>query len=500
MSDQPNLNFPGMNSPISQERGSASAPLPSSSRMDATAPQKSPYIYEDDDGYDSEPPDENGPKFSIQGQFIEPKTEILTIRELHSLIHEGTIDLCPIYQRDVVWPPQKQALLIDSLFRKFYVPPVIFAVTKDEDGVPIRVCVDGKQRLTSIQRFLDGQLAYVQSKKSWYYTCPESSQSTKQKLQLPDEVKREFDAKPITCGVLRLKRAGYCTNLRSSGVQRLDSCNGAGNLPASPAGDALDDVSSMALMCSNCSAFNTGQKKLAAIHSPWTESAPFFTLPLCTANPDFGDGFQCSRAHIYATVEEGLSTKLSLSAARGREWQNVAHFVYCCDGYPESENVPTPQKMDKWLSRVDPPGQQFKQEIDGALAEFLDIASDKAAHKIAFANNQNRIAPIEFVFIGVLIYVLRKATRTERAQAIYHLRTDIREQFLDIRFNGAVGAAMWRLIRHLKHSPTTSISSIQSATVTPKRKRRISNGSDDEYHPSPIRSLGRNPKTRSRRD
>ncbi|KAJ6515810.1 hypothetical protein C8R45DRAFT_1140839, partial [Mycena sanguinolenta] len=378
------------------------------------------------------------------------------------------IDLCPSYQRvNVVWPPQKQALLIDSLFRKFYVPPVIFAVTKDEDGVPIRICVDGKQagqRLTSIQRFLDGQLAYVQSKKSWYYTCPESSQSTKQKLQLPDEVKREFDAKPITC----VEYSDLTPAMEREIFQRVQL-----GMPLTTA------------------------EKLAAIHSPWTEWISMLeSTYICKSS----HRFLIVLNDLDAAVEEGLSTKLSLSAARGREWQNVAHFVYCCDGYPESENVPTPQKMDKWLSRVDPPGEQFKQEIDQALAEFLDIASDKELHKLAFTNNQNRIAPIEFVFIGVLIYVLRKATRMERAKAIYHLRTDIREQFLDIRFNGAVGAAMWRLIRHLKNSPTTSISSVQSATVAPKRKRRISNGSDDEYHPSVVKSIGRNHKTRSRRD
>jgi hypothetical protein len=75
-----------------------------------------------------------------------------------------------------VWADSKQVGLIDSLFRNFYVPPVVFAVTKDEDGATIRVCVDGKQvrlsrtlvkytlikssfqRLTSIQKFFDGQV------------------------------------------------------------------------------------------------------------------------------------------------------------------------------------------------------------------------------------------------------------------------------------------------------------------------------------------------------
>lgn len=48
--------------------------------------------------------------------------------------------------------------LIDSIFRNFYIPPIIFAVHTDE-GVEVRVCVDGKQRLTSIQKFFDGQVS-----------------------------------------------------------------------------------------------------------------------------------------------------------------------------------------------------------------------------------------------------------------------------------------------------------------------------------------------------
>lgn len=48
--------------------------------------------------------------------------------------------------------------IIDSLYHNFYIPPVIFAVMRDEDDEEVRVCVDGKQRLTSIVKFLDGQV------------------------------------------------------------------------------------------------------------------------------------------------------------------------------------------------------------------------------------------------------------------------------------------------------------------------------------------------------
>src|SRR6267154_1081090 len=60
--------------------------------------------------------------------------------------------------KDIVWPTGKQMEIIDSLFHNFYVPPVIFAVMRDEDGEEVRICVDGKQRLTSIVKFLDGHV------------------------------------------------------------------------------------------------------------------------------------------------------------------------------------------------------------------------------------------------------------------------------------------------------------------------------------------------------
>jgi hypothetical protein len=54
--------------------------------------------------------------------------------------------------------------IIDSLFHNYYVPPVVFAISKDPlDGYETRLCVDGKQRLTSIQKFFDGQVSSLRS-------------------------------------------------------------------------------------------------------------------------------------------------------------------------------------------------------------------------------------------------------------------------------------------------------------------------------------------------
>ncbi|EIW52994.1 uncharacterized protein TRAVEDRAFT_134468 [Trametes versicolor FP-101664 SS1] len=101
-------------------------------------------------------------------------------------ICSGDIDLQPPYQRDVVWPDTKQIGLIDSIFRNFYVPPVIFVVHTTDDGGERRVCVDGKQRLTSIHRFTGDKFVF------------RDDTAVKGQL-LPEKYRKLFVNKQIVC-------------------------------------------------------------------------------------------------------------------------------------------------------------------------------------------------------------------------------------------------------------------------------------------------------------
>ncbi|KIO02479.1 hypothetical protein M404DRAFT_9735 [Pisolithus tinctorius Marx 270] len=82
-----------------------------------------------------------------------PRATTYSTQAVYDQIHAGDIDLSPEYQRDVVWPDTKQIGLIDSILRNFYIPPVIFVTHQYEDGSETKTCIDGKQRLTSIQRY-----------------------------------------------------------------------------------------------------------------------------------------------------------------------------------------------------------------------------------------------------------------------------------------------------------------------------------------------------------
>lgn len=84
-----------------------------------------------------------------------------TLRDLMVLLDTpGGIDLDSPYQRGFVWNEERQIGVIGSLFQGYYVPGLIFNRRVETIFGNIRketmVCIDGKQRLTSVKRFTEG--------------------------------------------------------------------------------------------------------------------------------------------------------------------------------------------------------------------------------------------------------------------------------------------------------------------------------------------------------
>lgn len=66
----------------------------------------------------------------------------------------------PPYQRHSVWTDEKQSFLIDSILRNFPIPPIFLHQHIDAKTGRTRYdVIDGKQRLTSIIRFIDNKIA-----------------------------------------------------------------------------------------------------------------------------------------------------------------------------------------------------------------------------------------------------------------------------------------------------------------------------------------------------
>ncbi|RDL37016.1 uncharacterized protein BP5553_04449 [Venustampulla echinocandica] len=126
-------------------------------------------------------------------------------------IESGHIILDPDYQREVVWDEGRASLLITSILMGYFIPPIIFNVKNkiiEKNGQKqlayTRICVDGKQRLTSVHKFMTGQIGFFDSnspQKKWYYCHPTffGRESFSNHNILPKAVKDFFISQAFCC-------------------------------------------------------------------------------------------------------------------------------------------------------------------------------------------------------------------------------------------------------------------------------------------------------------
>ncbi|VHH09567.1 HNH endonuclease family [Streptococcus pyogenes] len=96
--------------------------------------------------------------------------QIWSVLELYEKDKDGILILDPDYQRGDVWDDAKRTAFIESLFMGIIVPPIyVVEVPKKDilDKVRYEV-VDGKQRLTSIFRFIKNEIKLKQRSLEYY--------------------------------------------------------------------------------------------------------------------------------------------------------------------------------------------------------------------------------------------------------------------------------------------------------------------------------------------
>ncbi|KIJ49478.1 hypothetical protein M422DRAFT_27843 [Sphaerobolus stellatus SS14] len=353
---------------------------------------------EDDSEFEPEFDDEGKETFKIHGQLKPPRAAPWSTLDLHSHIHQGRIDLSPPYQRDVVWPASKQIGLIDSIFRNYYIPPIIFTIARDEEtGMETRVCVDGKQRLTSITKFMDGKIPYRDpaTKRNFWYTCAEKGSRAK-RIELPEQYKKHFARKQITC----VEYADLVPGTERDIFQRVQL--------------------GMSL---------TSAEKLQAVASP---------LALMIQ--------ELQVQHIHGP--NGLNDHLSWEIKRGRDFQNMASLCYCCWNLPNFA-TPSATKLEKWLNSEAVPSENFINQVRSVLTTFIELASSEEYNQ-AFTQVDQRLAPVEFIFIGLLLAKMRHCSYKDMGKQALELRQYTRSQHKDIRSNERVMKSMWTFVQGVK--------------------------------------------------
>ncbi|NMG16806.1 DUF262 domain-containing protein [Aromatoleum bremense] len=82
------------------------------------------------------------------------RNENRTVHDVLRRIEKGSFVMDPEFQRDFIWPEDKQSKLIESVLMRIPLP--VFYLAEDAQGR--MVVVDGLQRLSTFQRFVNNNL------------------------------------------------------------------------------------------------------------------------------------------------------------------------------------------------------------------------------------------------------------------------------------------------------------------------------------------------------
>ncbi|MFN4205352.1 MAG: DUF262 domain-containing protein [Agrobacterium albertimagni] len=123
---------------------------------------------------------------------IKATVDTLPIVEFVGHAREGELDLNPPYQREYIWSNPDSQKLIESILRGIPLPSIILATVADDDKLQI---VDGKQRLTSILRFVGAHpsaVAFAKEKNDLELFQQSYRKFAKKHALTPDDVRKHY--------------------------------------------------------------------------------------------------------------------------------------------------------------------------------------------------------------------------------------------------------------------------------------------------------------------
>ncbi|KAF8970915.1 hypothetical protein BDZ97DRAFT_1789327 [Flammula alnicola] len=376
----------------------------------------------------------------IKNALKVPRATTYTAQALYDQIYACDINLEPEYQRDVVWSETKQIGIIDSVFRNFYIPPVIFAVNVHDDGSETKTCIDGKQRLTSIHRFMEGLIPHkdpITGEKLWYKDIQSAStKGSKSRRPLPEKYRRLFANKQIVC----VEYQDITDADEREIFQRVQL--------------------GMAL---------TPAEKLQVIK---------------TSRADFIRELQ----NTYLKDDGWLGSKhLAWDISRGSDFRGLAQAVCCMDTFASLKTTSISMaQLEKWLSIEEPLKSDVHKRVEDTYRIFAEMVQDTKLNKVF--QKPAKISPLEFIVIGLMIFVHKdKVSLAQLSAGIGQMREDVRSEHVDIRMNARVSKTMIEFIKKWVPSmiagDTGGVASGTKGAGGVKRKRvakKTANDDDDE--------------------
>ncbi|MCY4210789.1 MAG: DUF262 domain-containing protein [Gammaproteobacteria bacterium] len=134
--------------------------------------------------------------YPLNSVFI--RTATRPVGDVVRRIRNGRYQLDPDFQRDFIWPEDKQSRLIESCLMRIPLP--VFYLAEAQDGRII--VVDGLQRLVTFSRFLDGKLALKGLNNNQDADKPPPELDGKRFKELPLDLQERIEDTQLTLYIL----------------------------------------------------------------------------------------------------------------------------------------------------------------------------------------------------------------------------------------------------------------------------------------------------------
>lgn len=324
------------------------------------------------------------------------------------------MNINPDYQRDVVWSESRMIHLIDSLFNNYYVPPLIFKVISGvKEGTnerrKWRTCIDGKQRLTTIQKFFDGEIPYIdRQRRKWYYSTPEDTNLSRMRTRrlLSSEQKEFID----NVQIVNIEFEYLTEEQEEDMFQRVQL-----GVPLTVA------------------------EKLAAL----TGEIPSFINDLRRA---------------YILVRNLMGTKRSL------DFKLIAQLLYLmhCRAEDEDEELkmvhaPALRKFleeKEYQTILTPAFRAQARRVFGKYNELIADYPDVFSHSFGKSKlaKSKRFSPVEFLGVGILLDIYSDRPSRVLADDIRAFREHLRTRLQDLRTNSVAWTQVMEYVLRLQDS------------------------------------------------
>ncbi|KAF2005211.1 hypothetical protein P154DRAFT_518746 [Amniculicola lignicola CBS 123094] len=342
-------------------------------------------------------------------QLGEPFVGMRPLSYLMSSLEDGSIDVDPEYQREVVWTGDRMTGLINSLMENYYIPPIILnkKVIPTGGGASrtLLVCVDGKQRLSSVRAFVQGLVHChdYRGEKWWFRVAPGSTRVNSKRV-LPEAARVAFLAKEfVTFEFNELSQ------------------------------EQEEDLFARVQMGVQLSA----AEKMRAQTGPWQELARLYV-----------DHFPS----IFALLKNTTRAKdFQMALSCFSQILEVQHPTNA-DGVPilRTNFVALPKLLQNTLA-LDADLKSHYRSVFATFAELIEMDSEVFTNTDRKLKGVQTFAPVELVAVSVLISMYSD-TRNNRLLLgdIRAMRNHIRDEYSDIRMNAPMWTFLWNWIDNLE--------------------------------------------------